>query len=254
MLTVVNMLGIALIISQALVKPFKWLIRALQRKHVHDGELRGIKVQQVSSKGFKKYFERLCLSGEVEAGWERIPGKNFGKSEAKGRKWLEENGNAVCDWRCRYVSKALFCSERHDVLTHSIRFFCSSGDGPLDTYRVKFTVEGSLTELFENAASVKVKSKTTIQQYMVGECSDEYDQCYMAVSMPFLIPNRDFVVERFHERERRDGSMMTAIRSIDNDEVKSRKESSQLRRVRATNHAYGYVARFVIGRQRALSA
>ena len=115
-------------------------------------------------------------------------------------------------------------------------------------------MEGSLTELFENVVSIKTKSKTTIQQYLVGESCDEYDQCYMVVRMPFLIANRDFVVERSHERERRDGSMMTAFRSIDNDEVKSRKESSQLRRVRATNHAYGYVARFVIGRQRALSA
>jgi len=115
-------------------------------------------------------------------------------------------------------------------------------------------VEGSLTELFENVVSIKTKSKTTIQQYLVGESCDEYDQCYMVVRMPFLIANRDFVVERSHERERRDGSMMTAFRSIDNDEVKSMKESSQLRRVRGNNRAYGYVARFAIGRQRTLSA
>jgi len=48
------------------------------------------------------------LSDEVEAGWETFGNKNFGKSEAKGRKWLEENRNAVCEWRCRYVSEAFF--------------------------------------------------------------------------------------------------------------------------------------------------
>ena len=112
MLTVVNMLRIALVVVQALVKPFKRLIRALQRKNVHDGELRGITVQQVSSKGFKKYFERLCLSDEEEAGWERIRDKNFKKSKEKGRKWLEENGNAMCEWRCRYVSEAIFFAKK----------------------------------------------------------------------------------------------------------------------------------------------
>jgi len=41
-LTVVNMLGIMLIIEQAIVKPFKWLIRGFGRKLTHDGELRGL--------------------------------------------------------------------------------------------------------------------------------------------------------------------------------------------------------------------
>jgi len=36
------MLGIMLIIEQAIVKPFKWLIRGFGRKLTHDGELRGL--------------------------------------------------------------------------------------------------------------------------------------------------------------------------------------------------------------------
>jgi len=52
LLTVVNLLGIALIIAQALMKPFKQLIRALQRKHVHDGVLRGLGEEEKGREGF----------------------------------------------------------------------------------------------------------------------------------------------------------------------------------------------------------
>jgi len=98
----------------------------------------------------------------------------------------------------------------------------------------------TLPEVIENVLSIVHKSKTTIQQYLVGE-NDEFDLSYMAVRMPFLIPNRDFVVERLHDRVRRNGSMMTVNRSIENDDVKSLKESNHLRRVRGTMHAYGYL-------------
>ena len=97
---------------------------------------------------------------------------------------------------------------------------CSTGDGPIDSYRVKFTVVGALDKIFENVVSVKHKAKNTIQQHLVGESTDDYDQCYMAVRMPFVISPRDFVLERIHDRKRSDGSMMTVNRSTESDMIK----------------------------------
>jgi len=115
-----------------------------------------------------------------------------------------------------------------------------SGDGPMDVCRVKFVVDGNIEKVFDSIVDTRVRTKRTIEAKTVGESSEDYDQRYFAVKMPFPLKNRDFVLENYH-RKRRDGSMLTLSRSIENDEVKSLKESSQKRRVRGIIHCGGYL-------------
>ena len=115
-----------------------------------------------------------------------------------------------------------------------------SGAGPMDVCRVKFVVDGNIDKVFDSIVDTRVRTKGTIEAKTVGESSEDYDQRYFAVKMPFPLKNRDFVLENYH-RKRRDGSMMTLSRSIENDEVKSLKESSQKRRVRGIIHCGGYL-------------
>jgi len=206
----VNIAGLVLAVSQAFVKPVKWFVRAIGRKHVHNGTLQPLHGDE-SAEEFLEYCEKLLVSGADEAGWETIPASKFKKG------WVEETG-AICEWTCL------------------------SGDGPLDACRVRFVVDGDIEKVFDSIVDVKLKTRGTIEQKLVGESSEEYDQTYMAVKMPFPCLNRDFVMERFH-RKRRDGSMMTLSRSIENDEVKSLKESSQKRRVRGDIKCGAYLLR-----------
>jgi len=207
----VNVAGLVLAVSQAFVKPVKRFARAIGRKHVHNGTLQPLHGDE-SAEEFLEYCEKLLVSGVDETGWETISASKFKKG------WVEETGS-ICEWTCM------------------------SGDGPMDVCRVKFVVDGNIEKVFDSIVDVKLRTRGTIEQKLVGESSEEYDQTYMAVKMPFPCLNRDLVMERFHRKRRGDGSMLEASRSIENDEVKSLKESSQKRRVRGDIKCGAYLLR-----------
>ena len=187
LMILLNLLAVIATVGYWLVVPIRRLAKALSKKHVHDGELKGLGESQLSKDNFLAYFERLCLSSEEEAGWEKISAKYFGKDKADGEQWMKDK-RATCEWRC------------------------STGDGPIDTYRVKFFTDSPMENVIVSVMNIKHKSKTTIQQLVVGKNADEGDEIYLAVRMPLIFSNRDFLVQRYDERDRNDGSFITASR------------------------------------------
>ena len=226
LMIVLNLIAVSMTFLYYLSVPISKLMKALNKKHVHDGALKGVGEGEIDREGFLEYNERLMKSDEIEAGWEKIKPRHMGKNELSGKEWLRKT-NSVCEWRC------------------------SSGDGPLNEFRVKFEVEAELKEVSESLFSVSQKDRVgaTIQQQRFAEKNvDDYDQVYMAIRMPLIFSNRDFVLERFFDMNRPDGSVMCCSRSVSNDNIKTLKESARDRRVRGTMHLGSYLLKGKIDR------
>jgi hypothetical protein len=112
----VNSLGVGMVVASQLVKPFTKLFNKLTSKHVHAAPLTGVGEEHADWVEFERYFRRLAVSDEKEAGWELMRPKDWGGKKKKVKEWLEETG-AVGEWRC------------------------ANGDGPVDQCRVTFEVD-----------------------------------------------------------------------------------------------------------------
>ena len=214
LMIILNLTAVGVTLLYYFAVPIKKISRALGKKHVHNGELRGLGASEKTREGFVRYFERLCLSSPQEAGWETINPKHFGGK--KGEQWMKDTG-AVCEWRC------------------------SSGDGPVDTCRTRFTIKADVEEVTQLILFGNKRQRTTLQELILGQGNQDSDKLYLAVKTPFPFSNRDFVLERFHELNRSDNSVLSVSRSVSDSNIKSEKESARDRRVRAKMHCGGYM-------------
>jgi hypothetical protein len=74
----VNSLGVLMVVASQLVKPFTKLFNKLTRKHVHAAPLTGVGEEHADWVEFERYFRRLAVSDEREAGWELMGPKDWG--------------------------------------------------------------------------------------------------------------------------------------------------------------------------------
>ena len=119
LLIFVNTIGVAAVVLGIAYKPLLGVMKALQRKHRHSGELRGLSDTERDWARFHEYFEALATSGVEEAGWEEVEVKKFTKKEVEG----VVNGSVKGEVRC------------------------AGGDGGVDQIRLSFDVEIGMMEL-----------------------------------------------------------------------------------------------------------
>ena len=211
----VNSIGATMVVFSMIVKPMARTINLLSSKHVHDAPLKGITEAQDDWVEFERYFRRLAVSDEQEAGWERLKAKHWGGKKVEMVEWLEETG-AVGEWRC------------------------GSGDGPVDQARVTFVVEHKMDDVADWMLSFgkEGQSPTDIENSHVLTHEDGSVDIYYAVKMPWPFSPRDFKFQRTVTRG--EESCMILSRSIADNEA-GLKNSTRLGRVRATLKLGGYL-------------
>ncbi|GMI30328.1 hypothetical protein TeGR_g14640 [Tetraparma gracilis] len=93
----VNSLGIVMVVASQLVKPFTKIFNKLTSKHLHAAPLTGVGEEHADWVEFERYFRRLAVSDEREAGWELMGPKDWGWKKKVTKEWLEEM-RAVGEW------------------------------------------------------------------------------------------------------------------------------------------------------------
>jgi len=104
LLIFVNTLGLFVVGLGVAFNPFVMAIRALQDKHIHNAEIKGME----NGESLKEYFLRLAESDEEDACWEQIKTKTFRK--------VKEGAADV--------------GILEDTVKGEVR--CCTGDGPID--------------------------------------------------------------------------------------------------------------------------
>ena len=144
---------------------------------------------EYSANDFLNYFKELAESDEEGAGWKTIEAKEwgFGKKK-KARQWLEETG-ATGSWRC------------------------VDGAGPIDQFRVSFTVDCSLDSVLTYLRGIKSHHPMNVGSFLyVIDKGEGWRQVYRAVKMPWLWSQRDFVYTE-HTRHEEGGDVLVCSRS-----------------------------------------
>eukprot|EP00519_Triparma_laevis_P007065 CAMPEP_0182496394 /NCGR_PEP_ID=MMETSP1321-20130603/5043_1 /TAXON_ID=91990 /ORGANISM="Bolidomonas sp., Strain RCC1657" /LENGTH=1494 /DNA_ID=CAMNT_0024700001 /DNA_START=461 /DNA_END=4945 /DNA_ORIENTATION=- len=167
-LILVNTLIFAMVGLGFVGKPFTKALQKMQRIHVHDGPLKGVKdVDAVDS--FVDYFRRLAKSNDKEAAWMRLELKHWGGKRKKAKEWLNKTG-AVADWRS------------------------GSGDGPIDQARVKFWIEADVERALAYSTSTENQHTKSAGSFLYEiDKGKDWRQIYRAIKMPWPLRQRDFV-------------------------------------------------------------
>jgi len=214
-----NIAAVCLTLLYFFARPIAKIFKLLSKKHKHDAPIKGLGPDEESREGFEAFFSRLALSEKEEAGWETVKEQHFSETmkEVLGRV------GAVCEWRC------------------------ATGDGPIDTCRVRICIEAELSEVI--ALTLKLGGVDNIEQYIGEKISEGHDKVYTAIKLPLFFANRDFIVERFYGICS-DGTFCTVNRSIIDNHIKTSKDSKRLNRVRAEVKIGGYMLREIGGASR----
>ena len=219
LLLMVNLSSISLVVMQLFVKPIKKMFRILERKHLHNGTIRGITEEHDTKEGFTTYFTKLAESTPETAGWELITPKEWGPTSVKAAEFLDETG-AVGEWRC------------------------STGDGPVNQCRVKFTIDVSYEATKEHLVNPwdeeDENDEMTLEKTVFGRSADGTESIkYRAAKLPWPFYARDFCFQEYIHDGKDQFTMCS--RSCDGEDYFPLKRSTSLKRVRGFIEVAGYL-------------
>ena len=160
------------------------------KHHTHNGVIKGLSHSEKKREGLQAYGQKLFLSTEKEAGWVAIESSNFETKRETGVEWLGRT-KAVCEWRS------------------------DKGDGPVNTVRIKFFVDGrSVEEVGAWLRDPSTRLSHSLETTMVSEnLQKEKDIVHMLLRMPHMYNDRELLVERFHDHRADDGTSLSVWRS-----------------------------------------
>ena len=196
LLIFVNCIVFLIVALGLLYKPVLGRARKLSPKHVHDAPLKGLDEEvEYSDNAFLEYFKQLAESDEREAGWKTIEDNEWGLGKKKARQWLEETG-AVGSWRC------------------------ANGEGPIDQFRVCFTLETPLDPVFLYLRGIKSFHPLEVGSFVyVIDKGEDWRQVYKAVRLPWPWSQRDFVYTELTRREDNRDVLIASRSSIELNEA-----------------------------------
>ena len=111
----INVVGVGMVFSGFIVKPLRRLLRALSSKHIHTSDFRGRPKKNANAEQLASHFRRVATSTPEEAGWKPMMARDYKTAVRGAEDWLDET-EADGEWRC------------------------CTGDGPMDEFRVTFTI------------------------------------------------------------------------------------------------------------------
>jgi uncharacterized membrane protein YwzB len=216
LLIAINVIGVGMAVSGFFVKPLRRLLRALASKHIHTSDFRGRPNKNADAEQLASHFRRVATSTPEEAGWKAMTERDY-KTAVKGAQdWLDET-EAVGEWRC------------------------CTGDGPMDEFRVIFTIDLNIDDVYKYVTHDQVNrgwESTTIERSTVKEEGCKKTQ-YFAVKFPFPLSARDYLWERFLVEK--GNEKIVCCRSIIDDRLAPMKKSHSECRVRAHLYVGGYL-------------
>jgi len=194
------------------------------KNHSHGGSVRGMHAAETGDKkGFIDHFIQVSLSDEQEGGWNKF--------HKPVKKWTDFFAYSSAE----------------------IDFRNSTGNGPIDEYRVKVQAQSPLNIVMAYALN-KNREKRCYEKesYLCGgDSNSDYKQYYVAEGMRGLFKDRDMLIEEYSGMVEFEEKIYGVIvrRSISNEEIYSLKKTSTMKRVRGNVIMSGYLFQEEQGRK-----